>query len=123
VQPTSKQGQLCISFVLSENYHKRLNDICSRQLCQTIVLAAGQTDEFNNFHFNFSACNMPVRLLCFSTNWKKRSLVFRENNWKGKEMIYLVAILLYLLFLTGVGLYRSRQVKTGDDFSVAGRTL
>jgi len=38
-------------------------------------------------------------------------------------MIYLVAILLYLLFLTGVGLYRSRQVKTGDDFSVAGRTL
>jgi Na+/proline symporter len=38
-------------------------------------------------------------------------------------MIYLVAILFYLLFLTGVGLYKSRQVKTGADFSVAGRTL
>ncbi len=38
-------------------------------------------------------------------------------------MIYLAAILLYLLFLVGVGVYKSRQVKTGDDFSVAGRTL
>ncbi len=38
-------------------------------------------------------------------------------------MIYLVAILLYLLFLVGVGVYKSRQVKTGDDFAVAGRTL
>lgn len=38
-------------------------------------------------------------------------------------MVYLVAILFYLLFLTGVGLYKSRQVKTGADFSVAGRTL
>lgn len=38
-------------------------------------------------------------------------------------MIYLIAILIYLFFLTGVGLYRSRQVKTGADFAVAGRSL
>jgi len=38
-------------------------------------------------------------------------------------MIYLVAILIYLLTLTGVGIYKSRQVKTQADFSVAGRSL
>jgi SSS family solute:Na+ symporter/sodium/proline symporter len=35
----------------------------------------------------------------------------------------LTAVLLYLSFLILVGTYRSRQVKTGDDFLVAGRTL
>jgi Na+/proline symporter len=38
-------------------------------------------------------------------------------------MIYLIAIIAYLLVLTGIGIYKSRQVKTQADFSVAGRTL
>jgi Na+/proline symporter len=38
-------------------------------------------------------------------------------------MTYLVAIFVYLLILTGIGIYKSRQVKTGADFSVAGRSL
>jgi Na+/proline symporter len=38
-------------------------------------------------------------------------------------MIYLIAILTYLLVLTGIGIYKSRQIKTQADFSVAGRTL
>ena len=38
-------------------------------------------------------------------------------------MVYLIAILAYLLLLTGMGIYKSRQVKTQADFSVAGRTL
>ncbi|UCG46916.1 MAG: sodium:solute symporter family protein [Phycisphaerales bacterium] len=38
-------------------------------------------------------------------------------------MIYLIAIFIYLLVLTGIGVYKSRQVKTQEDFTVAGRTL
>ena len=38
-------------------------------------------------------------------------------------MIYLTAIFAYLLVLTGIGIYKSRQVKTQEDFTVAGRTL
>jgi len=38
-------------------------------------------------------------------------------------MIYLVAILVYLCVLTALGIYKSRQVKTEDDFVVAGRNL
>ena len=38
-------------------------------------------------------------------------------------MTYLVAIFAYLFALTGIGIYKSRQVKTQADFSVAGRTL
>jgi len=38
-------------------------------------------------------------------------------------MIYLIAIVVYLLVLTGIGIYKSRQVQTAADFSVAGRTL
>lgn len=38
-------------------------------------------------------------------------------------MIYLIALLIYLFTLAGVGIYKSRQVKTGADFSVAGRSL
>jgi SSS family transporter len=38
-------------------------------------------------------------------------------------MIYLIAILIYLFVLVGVGIYKSRQVRTGADFSVAGRSL
>jgi len=38
-------------------------------------------------------------------------------------MIYLIAIFIYLLLLTGIGIYKSRQVKTQEDFTVAGRTL
>ncbi len=38
-------------------------------------------------------------------------------------MIYLIAVLAYLLVLTGIGIYKSRQVKTQADFSVAGRSL
>ncbi|MEX0821217.1 MAG: sodium:solute symporter family protein [Rhodothermales bacterium] len=36
---------------------------------------------------------------------------------------YIAAILVYLLALVGVGYYKSRIVKTGEDFMVAGRTL
>jgi Na+/proline symporter len=38
-------------------------------------------------------------------------------------MIYLIAIFIYLFALTGIGIYKSRQVKTQADFAVAGRTL
>jgi Na+/proline symporter len=38
-------------------------------------------------------------------------------------MIYLTAIFIYLLILTGIGIYKSRQVRTQEDFTVAGRTL
>ena len=38
-------------------------------------------------------------------------------------MIYLAAIFVYLFILTGIGIYKSRQVKTQEDFTVAGRTL
>jgi Na+/proline symporter len=38
-------------------------------------------------------------------------------------MIYLIAIVAYLLVLTGIGIYKSRQVQTVADFSVAGRSL
>jgi Na+/proline symporter len=38
-------------------------------------------------------------------------------------MTYLIAILAYLVVLAGVGLYKSRQVKTQEDFAVAGRSL
>jgi len=38
-------------------------------------------------------------------------------------MIYLVAIFIYLLVLAAIGIYKSRQVKTQEDFTVAGRTL
>ena len=37
--------------------------------------------------------------------------------------MYLGAILVYLFVLVGISIYKSRQVKTQDDFSVAGRTL
>lgn len=36
---------------------------------------------------------------------------------------YLVAVIAYLVCLVAAGLYRSRTVRTGDDFMVAGRTL
>ncbi len=38
-------------------------------------------------------------------------------------MIYLISILAYLFTLTALGIYKSRQVKTEDDFVVAGRSL
>lgn len=38
-------------------------------------------------------------------------------------MTYLIAIFVYLLILTAIGIYKSRQVKTQEDFTVAGRTL
>jgi Na+/proline symporter len=38
-------------------------------------------------------------------------------------MVYLISILVYLLALTAMGIYKSRQVKTQADFAVAGRTL
>ena len=40
-----------------------------------------------------------------------------------ETMIYLLAILGYLFLLTGVGIYKARQVKTKADFAVAGRSL
>jgi len=38
-------------------------------------------------------------------------------------MTYLIAIFVYLFVLTGIGIYKSRQVKTQEDFTVAGRSL
>ena len=38
-------------------------------------------------------------------------------------MIYFACIIVYLLILAGIGVYKSRQVKTEDDFAVAGRSL
>ena len=38
-------------------------------------------------------------------------------------MVYLIAIFVYLFVLTGIGIYKARQVKTQEDFTVAGRTL
>ncbi|MGB2869006.1 MAG: sodium:solute symporter family protein [Bacteroidota bacterium] len=35
--------------------------------------------------------------------------------------LYIVAVVVYLLFLIGIGIYRSRSIKTQDDFMVAGR--
>jgi len=35
-------------------------------------------------------------------------------------MIYLVAIFVYLLVLTGISIYKSRQVKNQTDFTLAG---
>ena len=41
----------------------------------------------------------------------------------GVPMTYLWVILAYLVILIAVGAYRSRQVRTQDDFMVAGRNL
>ncbi|MDP6633443.1 MAG: sodium:solute symporter family protein [Phycisphaerae bacterium] len=38
-------------------------------------------------------------------------------------MIYLIAIFVYLFVLTGISIYKSRQVKTQTDFALAGRSL
>ncbi|MCH7557087.1 MAG: sodium:solute symporter family protein [Planctomycetes bacterium] len=38
-------------------------------------------------------------------------------------MTYLIAIFVYLFVLAGIGIYKSRQVKTQEDFTVAGRSL
>jgi len=38
-------------------------------------------------------------------------------------MTYLIPIFIYMLILTGIGVYKSRQVKTQEDFTVAGRSL
>lgn len=38
-------------------------------------------------------------------------------------MIYLVTISLYLFTLIGLGVYKSKKIKTQEDFSVAGRSL
>jgi len=40
-----------------------------------------------------------------------------------EEMIYLIAIFVYLLLLTGISIYKSRQVRTQADFALAGRSL
>jgi len=37
--------------------------------------------------------------------------------------MFLTAVIVYLAFLLGISFYRSRKVRTGDDFLVAGRTL
>jgi SSS family solute:Na+ symporter/sodium/proline symporter len=37
--------------------------------------------------------------------------------------VYLIAIIVYLVALAALGLYRSRHLRTGDDFLVAGRSL
>jgi solute:Na+ symporter, SSS family len=34
---------------------------------------------------------------------------------------YIIAVIIYVLFLIGIGIYKSRSIKTQDDFMVAGR--
>ena len=41
----------------------------------------------------------------------------------GRPLSYLVAIFVYLFVLTGIAVYKSRQVKSQADFAVAGRSL
>jgi len=43
--------------------------------------------------------------------------------FNAEAMTYLIAIFVYLCLLAGIGIYKSRQVKTQEDFTVAGRTL
>jgi len=38
-------------------------------------------------------------------------------------MAFFISIIVYLLILTGIGIWKSRQVKSEEDFAVAGRTL
>ncbi len=38
-------------------------------------------------------------------------------------MTYFACIIIYLVILAGIGVHKSRQVKTEDDFAVAGRSL
>lgn len=38
-------------------------------------------------------------------------------------MVYIVVVVVYLLFLIGIAIYKSRVVKTQDDFMVAGRNV
>jgi len=38
-------------------------------------------------------------------------------------MTYFISILAYLFLLGGIGVWKSKQVKTEDDFAIAGRTL
>ncbi|TDI88837.1 MAG: hypothetical protein E2O76_10490 [Caldithrix sp.] len=38
-------------------------------------------------------------------------------------MIYIVVVSVYLAFLVGISVYKSRKVKTQDDFVVAGRAV
>ncbi len=38
-------------------------------------------------------------------------------------MVYLIPILVYLFVLVGIAVYKARQVKTQDDFAIAGRSL
>lgn len=38
-------------------------------------------------------------------------------------MIYFTAIFIYLILLIGIGIYKSKKVKTQSDFAVAGRSL
>jgi len=45
------------------------------------------------------------------------------SNKIEEDMTYLIAIFAYLFVLAGIGIYKSRQVKTQEDFTVAGRTL
>src|SRR5512142_881699 len=41
----------------------------------------------------------------------------------GRVSFYLYVILAYLLVMTGFNIYRARQIKSQDDFMVAGRSL
>jgi len=38
-------------------------------------------------------------------------------------MIYFTAIFIYLILLFGIGIYKSKKVKTQSDFAVANRSL
>ena len=38
-------------------------------------------------------------------------------------MVYFISVFVYLLILTGIGIWKSRQVKNQEDFALAGRTL
>ena len=36
-------------------------------------------------------------------------------------MVFIISVVIYLSILLGIGVYKSKKVKSGDDFVVAGR--
>jgi len=57
-------------------------------------------------------------------NAQRKSSVFSKSNpISYAVMIYTVSIAIYLLALVGVGIYKTKMVKSSEDFMVAGRIL
>ena len=57
-------------------------------------------------------------------NAQRKSSVFSKPKPISYDvMIYTVSIAIYLLALVGVGIYKTKMVKSSEDFMVAGRIL